>query len=808
MKTLLALLLISGSLLAATVPNGGFEDNPQASASITPWQANSGSRIALTGCSITSGSNGSNVSCANTRSLTAGMIISGAGLVTNPPNATLLVALPITSTSFGVTGGTITTCPASLLVTYTLPPPSLTITRSTVAPHSGTFSLRVDGRDSPVDGVRQSINLVNGATYTTRFAVKPDAQVQVRCFALVPGSSQLVILAEIVVDNLHASTWVQAEGTATLSWSGTQTAVTIFFQVDQVYGQGTQAPAGVFPGFNLDSIDIEIDSDGDGWWDSEEGPGKTGTSPTNADSDGDTLPDKWESTHQLNPNDITDAAHDDDGDGHTNLIEYWANTDPQSKASYPGKTSDSQASPATKALLYYLQTRGARTGRYLTGHHAQDIAGGDYTSYVAGLNALMTAAGYSTWVSILSIAAEGPSALQPLQIATSAQVLRDYMDAGGLGLIHFTPRNPWTNGGNGDKTGVNITALLTPGTTENLRMTGWMDAIAAEIAAFGPDRPVIFRPFSEQNGGWNWYGRLPRDEFILLYRWMRSYFVDTKDLHNIIWTIEHHIGAHRAASSTNLGVMMDYYYPGDDVIDLVGFSCYISGWNPGFDANAQSRLHPKALAITEGGPPANEDDVPNAYNTLYLNALDTWYRRAAFFVIWNSWNTGPFVSIKDNAGYEPLLTDPRVTNREAVNYLHTTARWQSENDLLNEPLEGDADHDSNANIIEAAMGFDPLTANGALVTQGMITSGNNTYSTITFTRDISVTDLTLTVQWSPDLVNWSTGSSYGPGGIVATNAITTEVSRTQAGSIETITVRSNSPVSTGEQFMRVQVDGH
>jgi hypothetical protein len=128
--------------------------------------------------------------------------------------------------------------------------------------------------------------------------------------------------------------------------------------------------------------------------------------------------------------------------------------------------------------------------------------------------------------------------------------------------------------------------------------------------------------------------------------------------------------------------------------------------------------------------------------------------------------------------------------------------------LLNEPLEGDADHDSNANIIEAAMGFDPLTANGALVTQGMITSGNNTYSTITFTRDISVTDLTLTVQWSPDLVNWSTGSSYGPGGIVATNAITTEVSRTQAGSIETITVRSNSPVSTGEQFMRVQVDGH
>lgn len=75
---------------------------------------------------------------------------------------------------------------------------------------------------------------------------------------------------------------------------------------------------------------------------------------------------------------------------------------------------------------------------------------------------------------------------------------------------------------------------------------------------------------------------------------------------------------------------MDYYYPGDDAINLVGFSRCVSGWNPGFDADAQSRLHPKAFAITEGGPPANEDDVPNAYNSTYLPALDTWYPRSSF----------------------------------------------------------------------------------------------------------------------------------------------------------------------------------
>ncbi len=55
--------------------------------------------------------------------------------------------------------------------------------------------------------------------------------------------------------------------------------------------------------------------------------------PVLADSDGDGIPDVWETAHGLNPSDPSDAPLDSDGDGFTNLQEYLAGTDPQSAAS-------------------------------------------------------------------------------------------------------------------------------------------------------------------------------------------------------------------------------------------------------------------------------------------------------------------------------------------------------------------------------------------------------------------------------------------------------------------------------------------
>ncbi len=75
------------------------------------------------------------------------------------------------------------------------------------------------------------------------------------------------------------------------------------------------------------------DSDGDGLTGGEEL--SLGTDPLDSDTDDDGMPDGWEVTYSLDPNSGADATLDADDDGHSNLAEYQAGTDPSDPASFP-----------------------------------------------------------------------------------------------------------------------------------------------------------------------------------------------------------------------------------------------------------------------------------------------------------------------------------------------------------------------------------------------------------------------------------------------------------------------------------------
>ncbi len=141
----------------------------------------------------------------------------------------------------------------------------------------------------------------------------------------------------------------------------------------------------------------------------------------------------------------------------------------------------------------------------------------------------------------------------------------------------------------------------------------------------------------------------------------------------------------------------------------------------------------------------------------------------------------------------------------------TFAEWQALNfrkdaTAATKAATGDPDADGLDNTLEFALGTDPRLANPAPVTAGLWVdpaanpTGGGTYPTITFTRRTGVAGLTHTVQVTDDLATWQSNATK-PG-------TTAEIGSPVSGEdgVETVTVRSLTPVSSGKrQSLRVKV---
>jgi mannan endo-1,4-beta-mannosidase len=122
-------------------------------------------------------------------------------------------------------------------------------------------------------------------------------------------------------------------------------------------------------------------------------------------------------------------------------------------------------------------------------------------------------------------------------------------------------RGFYTNGTTFDLPG----ALADPGGEDYQLILRDIDAIADELQKFeDAGVPVVWRPLHEAQGGWFWWGAHGPDAFKDLWNLVYDRMTNVHGLHNLIWEF---------TSSAALGDHLDWY-PGDDVVDIVGLDIY------------------------------------------------------------------------------------------------------------------------------------------------------------------------------------------------------------------------------------------
>ena len=182
-------------------------------------------------------------------------------------------------------------------------------------------------------------------------------------------------------------------------------------------------------------------------------------------------------------------------------------------------------------------------------------------------------------------------------------------ERGGVVTFSWHPRNPLTGGDSWDVTSDQVVASILPGGEKHEYFMTWMEKAADFLesvkTADGQAVPVVWRPWHEHTGSWFWWGQdlCTADQYKDLWELTYGYMVNERGLTSLVW-----------AYSPGAGGLNDELfaerYPGDEIIDIVGFDCYQYGDNASYVWDMKNALkvtkrfaekHGKLMAVTETG---------------------------------------------------------------------------------------------------------------------------------------------------------------------------------------------------------------
>jgi mannan endo-1,4-beta-mannosidase len=217
-------------------------------------------------------------------------------------------------------------------------------------------------------------------------------------------------------------------------------------------------------------------------------------------------------------------------------------------------------------------------------------------------------------------------------------------ERGGITTFSWHPRNPLTGGDAWDVTSDQVVASILPGGEKHELFMGWLanaaDFMESIKTADGQQVPLIFRPWHEHTGSWFWWGQrlCTTEQYKALWQMTYDYMVKERGMTQLVWAYSP--GAGELSSAEVFGER----YPGDEIIDMVGFDCYAGADRERYLASMKNALditkafaqeHGKLMAITETGYEGIKDpkwwtevlytvmkDYPVSYVLVWRNACD------------------------------------------------------------------------------------------------------------------------------------------------------------------------------------------
>jgi mannan endo-1,4-beta-mannosidase len=235
--------------------------------------------------------------------------------------------------------------------------------------------------------------------------------------------------------------------------------------------------------------------------------------------------------------------------------------------------------------------------------------------------------------------------------------IKTVYERGGVNTISWHLRNPLNGGTSWDTSSNEVVKSILPGGEKHELFKQYLNRMADFLLSLKTDDgtyvPVLFRPFHEHTGSWFWWGEnlCTVEEYKALWHFTVDYLQNEKDIHHVLYSY-----------STDRFTSTEEYlerYPGDDIVDLLGFDLYDRGpdYLPTMKNCAEmlttlASEKGKIAAVTEAGGPIAQN---HQWWTQLLETLKPF--DLSYILVWRNPHKPT-----DHGAFAPYKGSPDATN--------------------------------------------------------------------------------------------------------------------------------------------------